>query len=93
MCQEKAGKSRGGKTRGGKSGDCGGMRDSRQRWHLRRAVGKGMGDTEEGREEPAEEGAGRRGAGDTLGSQDRAFLLGNDGKIQWGRILQGRKRQ
>lgn len=41
-----------------------------------------MGDTEQGREEPAEEGAWRRGAGNTLGSQDRAFLLGNDGKIQ-----------
>lgn len=57
------------------------------------ATGKDVGATKQGREEPAEEGAGRRGAGDTLGYQDRAFVLGNCGKIQWGHILQRRERQ
>lgn len=88
MSQEKGGKPRGGKTHGGKSQDCSRTGDWRQRWHLRRATVKDVGEAQQGREEPAEGGAGRRGAGDTLGSHDRAFLLGNDGKIQWGHILQ-----
>lgn len=56
-------------------------------------TGKDMGATEQRREEPGEEGAERRGAEDTLWYQDRAFLLGNCGKIQWGHILQRRERQ